>query len=72
MVTRLALVATPDEELRLVTRDLADNRVLEAAIAGGAESIVTNDNDLLDLPPIESIEIVTAARFAALLSQSRQ
>jgi hypothetical protein len=68
----LALVVTPAEDVSLVARDLADNRVLEAALACGADYIVTNDNDLLDQEPIADVEILTAARFVALLSQSRQ
>ena len=50
-----------------LTRDLArdpdDNRVLEAAIAGGADVIVTGDTDLLDLQVVEGIRIVTPADF---------
>jgi uncharacterized protein len=68
----LAVVVTPVEEVSLAARDLADNRVLEAALAGGADYIVTNDNDLLDVGPPPDIEILTAARFVALLSQSPQ
>lgn len=51
-----------------VTRDLVrdpdDNRVLEAAIAGNADVIVTGDADLLDLQVVEGIRVVTPADFA--------
>jgi putative PIN family toxin of toxin-antitoxin system len=67
--SRVALVVIPNVDLAVVTRDPADNRLLEAAVTGAAEYVVTNDNDLLDLKSYEAIEIVTAARFAALLSQ---
>lgn len=50
-----------------LTRDLArdpdDNRVLEAAIAGGADVIVTGDTDLLDLQVVEGVRIVTPVDF---------
>ena len=53
-----------------VLADAADNRVLEAAVAGGADYVVTGDKAFLDLGSYEGIEIVTPARFAAILSVS--
>lgn len=41
-----------------VCRDEPDNRVLECALDGGADSIVTGDNDLLDLKTFKGIRIV--------------
>jgi predicted nucleic acid-binding protein len=41
-----------------VCRDEADNRVLECALDGSADSIVTGDNDLLDLKTFKGIRIV--------------
>jgi predicted nucleic acid-binding protein len=41
-----------------VCRDEADNRVLECALDGGGDSIVTGDNDLLDLKAFKGIRIV--------------
>jgi len=49
------------------SRDPDDNRVLEAAIAGEADYIVTGDRDLLELGSYEGIRIVTPAEFVALL-----
>ncbi|MDE3094690.1 MAG: putative toxin-antitoxin system toxin component, PIN family [Chloroflexota bacterium] len=51
-----------------VCRDPDDNRVLEAAVAGSADCIVTGDGDLLALAAYESIPIVTPARFLAVLA----
>lgn len=48
---------------RDLVRDPDDNRVLEAAIAGNADFIVTGDADLLDLQVVEGIRIVTPADF---------
>jgi putative PIN family toxin of toxin-antitoxin system len=48
-------------------RDPADNRVLETAVAGGADYIVTGDDDLLSLGSYEGIEVVSPARFLAVL-----
>lgn len=48
-------------------RDPKDNMVLEAAIAGRADVIVTADNDLLDMGGFEGIPIVDPARFLEML-----
>lgn len=50
-----------------VCRDPQDDRVLEAALAGGADYIVTGDNDLLVLRDFEGISIVTPRQFLAVL-----
>jgi uncharacterized protein len=44
-------------------RDEADNRVLECAVDGQADWIITGDRDLLDLKSFEGIKIVTVADF---------
>jgi len=66
-----ALVVTPEEELHVVQRDPADNRVLEAAVAGKADFVVSGDEDLLALS-YEGVSIVTPARFAAILAVSSE
>lgn len=44
-------------------RDDNDNRVLEAAIEGKCEYIVTGDKDLLDLKRYQGIRILTPTEF---------
>jgi putative PIN family toxin of toxin-antitoxin system len=46
-----------------VCRDPKDNKFLEAALAGEADSIVTGDNDLLVLHPFEGVGIFRPAEF---------
>ena len=46
-----------------VLDDVDDNRVLEAAITGRCDYIVTGDMDLLRLKHYKDIAIVTAAEF---------
>ena len=55
-------MVTPKISLNIV-RDIADNRVLEAAITGHCDYIVTGDNELLRLKHHEEIHIVTATEF---------
>ena len=50
-----------------VTRDPDDNRVLECAVTGRCEYIVSRDRDLLDLVRYNEIEIVDTERFLEAL-----
>lgn len=58
----LAEVVAPDE-VPSVSRDPDDDEVLAAAVAGGAEAIVTGDRDLLVLRSHRGIPILTPAEF---------
>ena len=44
-------------------RDAKDNRYLELALAAGAETIVSSDEDLLVLHPWRGVRIVRAAEY---------
>jgi uncharacterized protein len=44
-------------------RDAKDNRYLELALAAGAQSIVSSDEDLLVLHPWRGVRIVSAAEY---------
>ena len=46
-----------------VCRDPDDDKVLETALAGRANRLVSGDGDLLDLDPYEGLAIVTPAQF---------
>jgi uncharacterized protein len=48
-----------------VAADEADNRILECAVAGRADVIVTGDQDLLRLGSFEGIEIITLRDYVA-------
>ena len=64
-----ALVVAPDLRLTVVASDPDDDRVLEAAVAGNADYIVSGDRDLLSLESYDGIAIVSAAKFIAILSE---
>ena len=44
-------------------RDPKDNKVLELALSGGAEYIISGDRDLLVLNPFRGVQVVTAEEF---------
>jgi predicted nucleic acid-binding protein len=47
-----------------VVDDKSDNRVLEAAVDGGADYIVSGDDDLLGLESFQGVPIVAPGEFA--------
>ena len=51
------------EEPAIPVRDLADVKVLACALAGRADCIVTGDRDLLALPPLPEVRILTPRAF---------
>ena len=51
-----------------VCRDPDDNMVLECALEGHAQYIVSGDKDLLELKEFRGIRIVRAAEFLNLLT----
>ena len=61
-VSDLATVVTPKRRLRIV-RDNPDNRILECALAGNAQAIVTGDKGLLALKSFEGIPLMTPASY---------
>ena len=50
-------------------RDEKDNFILETAVSGKADFIVTEDNDLLVLNPYKDLKIVTVKEFYNHLSK---
>ena len=46
-------------------RDPRDNHILELAVSGKADAMISGDQDLLALNPYSSIPIVSTAQFIA-------
>lgn len=63
----LRMVSIP-KTLDAVPRDREDNAVLESAIEGRAEFVVSGDKDLLCLGTFRGIRIVRASEFLGLLA----
>jgi uncharacterized protein len=64
-LTRIAGVVEPTEVVQVIRGDPADDRVLEAARAFGADVIVSGDRHLLDLGTWSEIEVLSPAEFIA-------
>lgn len=57
------IVPTKGQDFNL--RDPADNQILETAVAGNCDYLITRDKDLLTLNKYDQIQIVTPAQFLA-------
>lgn len=55
-----------------VCRDEADNRLLEVALTGHAEFVVSGDADLLELGAFESTRILSPREFCDLIEETRE
>ena len=64
-VARTAVIARPTDPVAEIEADPDDDRVLEAAIDGGADWIVSGDRHLLDLKRWRGIRVVKAVTFLA-------
>ena len=67
MVAQVAEVVVPLTELSVVTADPDDNRILECAVAGKANLIVSNDHHLLDLKAYQNIPVIAGPDFRRTL-----
>lgn len=67
-VQAAALWVVPSEALCSVrySRDPDDDCFIHAALSAGASWLVTGDDDLLSVPPIQGLSIVTAQDFLRL------
>jgi predicted nucleic acid-binding protein len=57
----------PPASAHIVPRDPADGPVLRAAVASGADLLVTNDAHLLALDPYQSLRIISMTEYFSLL-----
>ena len=69
----VAQVVSPDETLQVIEEDHDDNRVLECAVKGHADIIVSGDRHLLKLGAYQSIPIpiVTVREFIEAVEPGR-
>jgi putative PIN family toxin of toxin-antitoxin system len=67
-LSQLATVVQNVPDIRVV-RDPNDDMILACAIAGGADYLVSRDDDLLSLHNYDGIEIVTPEEFLRVLRE---
>jgi uncharacterized protein len=62
-IRRFAVLVNPGESVNIVREDEPDNRILECALAAGADAIVTGDHHLLRLKRFRDTLIVSPRQF---------
>ena len=64
---RRSSVVVPPASRHAVPHDPADGPILRAAVAAGADLLVTNDRQLLALNPYESLRVISMTEYFDLL-----
>ena len=70
LVMALSQVVNLPETIPRICRDPDDDRLIACAVVGGAEVIVSGDQDLCTLERVGGIAILTAAQFLEVLEQA--
>jgi hypothetical protein len=71
LVRQTFVLVSPVESVQIVEKDPDDDAVLEAALAAGAEVVVSGDSHLLDLKGFRGIQIVSPASFLDEIRRQR-
>src|SRR5262245_7759751 len=66
-VKRRATLVEPVSSRHEVPADAGDSPILQAALAAGADFLVTNDTDFLSLSPYEGLRILSMSDYYRLL-----
>ena len=64
------LVTLPQKIPRHVPGDPKDDAIIQTALTAKADYLVTEDQEVLELKRIGSVQIITAAEFARILGWS--
>lgn len=63
-IRQIAEIVEPSEKVNVIKRDPDDNKILECALAGGADLIITSDQDLIKLKQFKGIGIIHPKTFS--------
>ncbi len=66
-ISKFIKIVEPKEQIDLISQDPRDNRILEAALGGKVDYIISGDKKhILSLKKFEEIEIISAQEFLSL------
>ena len=62
-IISISIIISPKEKLDVIKEDPDDNKILECAVAGDVDYIISNDKHLLKLGQFNDILIITPEEF---------
>jgi len=62
-IISISTIIEPKNKLKIIKEDPDDNKILECAIEGKVDYIITQDNHLLKLKEFKGIKIITPKEF---------
>lgn len=62
-------IVEPQQKLDIIKEDPDDNKILETAVEGKADYIISKDNHLLKLKEFQKIKIIAPEEFLEILNQ---
>jgi uncharacterized protein len=68
----IGTIVTPSKRIFEIQEDPDDNRIVECAVEGSANYIVSGDTHLLNLREYQSIRIVSPDEYLVILSESKK
>jgi putative PIN family toxin of toxin-antitoxin system len=68
-IAQISHVTQTRRTVRVIAEDPADNRILECALAGKAEYVVSGDRHLLHLDSFKGIRILDVSEFLAVMKR---
>lgn len=71
IISERAVIVKPSEKLDIVKEDSDDNKFLEAAIAGNAQYIISQDKHLLRIKEFRKVKIITPEKFLKILESTK-
>ena len=66
-VIKIAKIVDPKGKIDAVKEDPDDNKIIECALEGKADYIISGDKHLLKLGKFQGIEVITTTKFLELL-----
>lgn len=71
-IREISQIVNPKETLDVIKEDPDDNRILECAVEGKADYIITQDNHLLKLKEFKDIKILTPSDFLEEIKKTEE
>lgn len=65
-LAKTAIVVKPKKRLNIVKIDKTDNKIIEAAVEGEVDYIITGDKHLLQIGKYQDIKIISPVKFLSI------